>query len=207
MFATIRLQKSVDEGILVMPRNLLGAVARAAFFALAFARSAEAGVGGGAGEVLSSVRYTAPIEKAQYDVFDNDNYCWYDDGWQGAGWYLCGEEWDNGVGWGGPFGWNGWGGGGHIWRHRHPHPEPPKHGRDHGPRPPVGPGGGPFSHTFRNGPGSTGVGSGSSPIFGGFHGGGAAPPSLGSGGGGAFHGFGGGGGGIFSPGGHGGHGR
>jgi hypothetical protein len=38
-------------------------------------------------------------------------YCWYDDGWQGPGWYWCGYPWRDGIGWGGPFGWRGWRGG------------------------------------------------------------------------------------------------
>ncbi|MCL2714584.1 MAG: hypothetical protein FWD68_08410 [Alphaproteobacteria bacterium] len=45
-------------------------------------------------------------------------YCWYDDAWQGPGYYWCGYAWRRGAGWGGPAGWRGWhrGGGGHAVR-------------------------------------------------------------------------------------------
>ena len=46
-------------------------------------------------------------------------YCWYPDGWDGPGWYWCGYPWRDGLGWGGPFGWNGWVGG--FPGHRHDH--------------------------------------------------------------------------------------
>jgi hypothetical protein len=36
------------------------------------------------------------------------DYCWYDDGWRGGGWYWCGYGYQQGVGWGGPWGFNGW---------------------------------------------------------------------------------------------------
>ena len=35
-------------------------------------------------------------------------YCWYDDAWQGPGYYWCGYAWRRGYGWGGPSGWRGW---------------------------------------------------------------------------------------------------
>ena len=44
--------------------------------------------------------------------FGGQNYCWYDDGWQGPGYYYCGYAWRRGYGWGGGAGWRGWGGGG-----------------------------------------------------------------------------------------------
>ena len=36
------------------------------------------------------------------------NYCWYDGGWHGPGFYWCGYGLRVGYGWGGPWGWNGW---------------------------------------------------------------------------------------------------
>ncbi len=40
-------------------------------------------------------------------------YCWYDGGWRGPGWYWCGYANRYGYGWGGPRGWErGHGGGG-----------------------------------------------------------------------------------------------
>ena len=46
-------------------------------------------------------------EDAQY-VWGGYQYCWYDAGWRGPGWYRCGFDWRRGYGWGGPMGWRGW---------------------------------------------------------------------------------------------------
>ena len=48
------------------------------------------------------------IEKAQVFVWHGRRYCWYDDGWRGAGFYWCGYAKRHGLGWGGSAGWNGW---------------------------------------------------------------------------------------------------
>jgi hypothetical protein len=200
----------------------LRAFAMSALLALplaCLASLAQAGVGGGAGDVIASVRCATPVEKAQYYVFDDENYCWYDDGWQGAGWYWCGDEWDNGVGWGGPYGWNGWGGGRRHWRRGSHgvgtwHPGPPKHDRGAGPSLRPGPGGGAAPHVFHNGGADLpGVHFGGPPAFHTLSGVGPASPAFNPGGS-AFHGFGGGGssfyrlgGGGFHGGGGGGHGR
>jgi hypothetical protein len=59
--------------------------------------------------------YAAPernIELAQF-VFGGHNYCWYDGGWRGPGWYWCGYAWRHGLGWGGGAGFHGWSHGGH----------------------------------------------------------------------------------------------
>ena len=46
-------------------------------------------------------------------VFEGDNYCWFDGGWRGPGWYVCDYgPWMTGSWWGGPAGWNGWAWGG-----------------------------------------------------------------------------------------------
>ena len=50
------------------------------------------------------------VEKSQF--YGGRNYCWYDDGWQGPGFYWCGYNLRRGFGWGGPMGWHGWRGGG-----------------------------------------------------------------------------------------------
>ena len=39
-------------------------------------------------------------------------YCWYEDGWNGGGWYVCGRNETNGQGWGGDGWWPGIPGGG-----------------------------------------------------------------------------------------------
>jgi hypothetical protein len=56
------------------------------------------------------------------------DYCWFDDGWQGPGWYLCDAPWYRGDGWGDRFGW------GNRWRNWHTRP----HHHPHGPRPAPG---------------------------------------------------------------------
>jgi hypothetical protein len=78
------------------------ALAIAAGFALPLAGSAEAAMGG----ALPSTQIL-PVEQAQF-FFLGHNFCWYDGGWQGPGWYWCGYAWNNGYGWGGGDGWHGW---------------------------------------------------------------------------------------------------
>jgi hypothetical protein len=78
--------------------------------ALPLASSAEAAIGDSSLGARLLSNQIAPIEKAQF-FFGGQNYCWYDDGWQGPGWYWCGYAWNNGVGWGGGYGWHGWRGG------------------------------------------------------------------------------------------------
>ena len=41
-------------------------------------------------------------------VYHGRPYCFYFDGWHGAGWYRCGWKWRHGLGWGGVYGWNDW---------------------------------------------------------------------------------------------------
>ena len=48
------------------------------------------------------------VEKAQELIWRGRRYCWYDDGWQGPGFYWCGYAWREGFGWGGGSGWHGW---------------------------------------------------------------------------------------------------
>ena len=50
------------------------------------------------------------IERVQF-IWLGRNYCWYDDGWNGPGWYWCGQYLTSGIGWGGGYGWHGWHGG------------------------------------------------------------------------------------------------
>jgi len=78
------------------------ALAIATGFALPLAGSAEAAMGG----ALPSTQIL-PIENAQF-FYLGHNFCWYDGGWQGPGWYWCGYARNNGQGWGGGEGWQGW---------------------------------------------------------------------------------------------------
>jgi hypothetical protein len=41
-------------------------------------------------------------------VVDGRPYCFYFDGWNGAGWYRCGFAQRRGLGWGGVYGWHNW---------------------------------------------------------------------------------------------------
>ena len=52
-------------------------------------------------------------ENVQF-FWSGHNYCWYDDGWNGPGWYWCDMYLQSGIGWGGGYGW-------HHWRGGHPH--------------------------------------------------------------------------------------
>jgi hypothetical protein len=62
-----------------------------------FANRAEAGVGDMSGVAPSLFERSSPVQRAQ---FSGD--CWYDNGWNGPGYYQCGNEWNNGLGWIGP---------------------------------------------------------------------------------------------------------
>ena len=89
-----------------------------ALVSTSFASGAEAGVGDSSGSALSSFGGLSPAQKAQYNSFDSGD-CWYDNGWNGPGWYQCGNEWNNGLGWVGPFGSTGFIGPAIRRHHRH----------------------------------------------------------------------------------------
>ena len=97
------------------------------------------------------------VEQAQF-FYGGQNYCWYDNGWRGPGFYWCGYAWRSGLGWGGGAGWHGWARGG---------------GRGHpGGRPGGHPGGGrPGSGHGGHGGGHRGGGHGGGGHGGGGHGG------------------------------------
>jgi hypothetical protein len=59
----------------------------------------------------------ALTDQVQYRIGSRE-YCWYDDGWQGPGFYWCGYRLRVGYGWGGPAGWHGWRVGGGEFRER-----------------------------------------------------------------------------------------
>jgi hypothetical protein len=48
------------------------------------------------------------LQNVQY-IWGGRNYCWYDGGWHGPGYYWCGYAGRRGLGWGGGYGWHGWG--------------------------------------------------------------------------------------------------
>jgi len=78
------------------------AFAISAGMALPLAASAQAAMRG----ALPSTQ-VLPVEQAQF-FFLGHNYCWYNNGWQGPGWYWCNYAWRSGFGWGGGDGWHGW---------------------------------------------------------------------------------------------------
>ena len=57
--------------------------------ALASVGIARAGVGVMSGGALTSLRHFAPMQTVQSDG------CWYDNGWNGPGYYPCGDEWNS----------------------------------------------------------------------------------------------------------------
>jgi hypothetical protein len=57
------------------------------------ASDAHAGVGDMSGGVLSSFGPLSPVLTAQYA-----GDCWYDNGWNGPGYYPCGNEWNSNFG-------------------------------------------------------------------------------------------------------------
>jgi hypothetical protein len=95
----------------IMLRNLV----------VALAATAAVAVGGNAGAASMSapaaMRTAADNLKMTENVqffWGDHNYCWYDDGWNGPGWYWCDMYLQSGIGWGGGYGW-------HSWRGGHPH--------------------------------------------------------------------------------------
>ena len=89
-------------------------IALTAAIALGAGSAAEAAIGDGVLGGRAPLANATQIENAQF-IFGGRNYCWYDDGWRGSGWYWCGYANRSGLGWGGGGGWHGWrrGGGGH----------------------------------------------------------------------------------------------
>jgi hypothetical protein len=94
-----------------MLRKLVLGLALASGAALPLAGVAQAAIGDGVAASHIGGQLM-PVEKAQF-FFGGRNFCFYDDGWHGPGYYWCGYANRNGIGWGGGDGWNGWHGGGH----------------------------------------------------------------------------------------------
>jgi hypothetical protein len=61
-----------------------------------------------AGALNSALDATNLVEKSAVYVVEGRRYCFYFDGWHGAGWYRCGYAFRRGLGWGGVYGWQGW---------------------------------------------------------------------------------------------------
>jgi hypothetical protein len=101
-----------------------------AYLALALASfigaaEAYASVGDMSGSALASFGRLSPVQSVQY----GGGNCYYPEGWNGHGWYQCGDQWNEGFGWIGPFNLNTFGGSANR-RHRRvgvavPHPTAP----------------------------------------------------------------------------------
>ena len=72
------------------------ALSALALLSFAVANGAEAAV---IGSALSSFGRSSPAQTVQFGGAN----CYYADGWNGRGWYQCGDEWNDGFGWIGPF--------------------------------------------------------------------------------------------------------
>jgi hypothetical protein len=127
-----------------MLRKLALSLSLVACAALPLGGIAEASIADSPFPTARQMTRIAPVEDAVF-IQGGIAYCWYPNGWRGAGFYRCGWQWRTGVGWGGAWGWNGWGGGwnsgwnGRGWHrgmrppHRPPHHRPgnrPGHGGD-----------------------------------------------------------------------------
>lgn len=88
----------------------LAAAALVASVSLVGGNAQAAGVAAPNG-ILAGIDSLNPLQNVQVYVWGGRRYCWYDDGWQGPGWYWCGYAWRRGFGWGGGYGWHGWRGG------------------------------------------------------------------------------------------------
>ncbi|HEY6734275.1 MAG TPA: hypothetical protein VI256_10850, partial [Roseiarcus sp.] len=82
--------------------RILGYVALA-LSAFAVADGAEAGL---VGSDFASFGRLSPVQTVQF----GGSNCYYAEGWNGRGWYQCGNEWNDGFGWIGPFNLNTFGG-------------------------------------------------------------------------------------------------
>ena len=75
---------------------------------------------GSAGGMRPATDNLSLVENVDY-VWNGQNYCWYDTGWKGPGWYVCQYgPWVSGLWWGGGHGWHNWhwhGGHGHVHHH------------------------------------------------------------------------------------------
>ena len=93
-------------------KHIVATTTLAAMLGMLSAAAAQAGVGDGIASANVGGARIAQVENAQF-LFGGQNFCWYDAGWQGPGWYWCGYAERTGLGWGGGEGFHGWGHSGH----------------------------------------------------------------------------------------------
>jgi hypothetical protein len=61
-----------------------------------------------AGKAAPGVVYNNSYPEQNYYWRDGLRYCWHPYGWNGPGWYVCGQALKRGAGYGGPARWNNW---------------------------------------------------------------------------------------------------
>src|ERR1043166_2681463 len=88
--------------------KIVKSIGMPAAFAVAGFLSGEAAAMPLGGSGKAALAHIDVIAKAQQYSYGGKDYCWYDDGWNGPGWYVCGQYTVRGVGWGGGAGWHGW---------------------------------------------------------------------------------------------------
>ncbi len=93
-----------------MLRKFCLSLAILASFAFPLGTAAEAAVADSPFATADQAAQDTPVQDVNF-IWGGRAYCWYPNGWRGAGFYVCGFQWSTGVGWGGGWGWNGWGGG------------------------------------------------------------------------------------------------
>src|ERR1700733_2123701 len=135
------------------------ALSALAMLSFVVANGAEAAV---IGSALSSFGRSSPAQTVQFGGAN----CYYADGWNGRGWYQCGNEWNDGFGWIGPF--NTFGGSSIRRHHRegvvvsHPRSPNPVYSRLAPPQG-LGAGGAQAFHTFAGSSASHRFGAGGVP--------------------------------------------
>ncbi len=80
------------------------ALAGSALFGLAAGSAQAAPLSAAPGAIGAAAESMSIVDTVQY-VYGGRPHCWYPSGWKGAGWYVCGNRWRRGYGWGGPAGW------------------------------------------------------------------------------------------------------
>jgi hypothetical protein len=83
------------------------ALAGGALFGLTAGSAQAAPLSAAPGAIGAAAESMSLIDTVQY-VYMGRRHCWYPSGWKGPGWYVCGNRWRRGYGWGGPAGWQGW---------------------------------------------------------------------------------------------------
>jgi hypothetical protein len=108
---------ALNEKESAMSGKVARTIALTAAIGLGAASAAQAAIGDGVLGARGPLTSATQIENAQF-IFGGRNYCWYDNGWQGPGWYWCGYAFRTGFGFGGGAGWHGWSRGGRGGGHR-----------------------------------------------------------------------------------------